>query len=72
MNCSQCGRTVREDDRVVSVSTFIGQGPPRFYLPVESEFPYSTYANIIVNTRSGDDVTLVVSKVEPWMNDNVP
>lgn len=63
---------LREDDRVVSVSTFIGQGPPRFYLPVESEFPYSTYANIIVNTRSGDDVTPVVSKVEPWMNDNVP
>jgi multidrug efflux pump subunit AcrB len=63
---------LREDERVVSVSTFIGQGPPRFYLPVESEFPYSTYANIIVNTRSGDDVTPVVSKVEPWMNDNVP
>ncbi|MDH3946038.1 MAG: efflux RND transporter permease subunit, partial [Chromatiales bacterium] len=63
---------LREDDRVVSVSTFIGQGPPRFYLPVESEFPYATYANIIVNTRSGDDVTPVVSKVEPWMNTNVP
>ena len=63
---------LRADDRVLSVSTFIGQGPPRFYLPVESEFPYSTYANIIVNTRSSDDVSAVVSRVEPWMNDNVP
>ncbi len=63
---------LREDERVVSVSTFIGQGPPRFYLPVESEFPYQTYANIIVNTRTGADVKAVSTEVEPWMNENVP
>ena len=61
-----------EDDRVESVSVFIGQGPPRFYLPVESEFPYETYANIVINTKSGDDVNPVVAEMEPWMNENVP
>ncbi|MDJ0686014.1 MAG: efflux RND transporter permease subunit [Alphaproteobacteria bacterium] len=61
-----------EDERIESVSIFIGQGPPRFYLPVESEFPYETYANIVVNTRSSDDVGPVVETLEPWMKDSVP
>ena len=38
-----------EDDRVTAVSSFIGQGPPRFYLPVEPEKQYSCYAQLIVN-----------------------
>ncbi len=63
---------IMEDDRVESVSSFIGQGPPRFYLPVDSEFPYETYANLIVNTRSSDDVRAIVAGLEPWMNDNIP
>ncbi len=62
---------ILEDERVESVSVFIGQGPPRFYLPVESEFPYETYANLIINTKSGGDVPDVVADLEPWMNDNV-
>ena len=63
---------ILEDERVESVSVFIGQGPPRFYLPVESEFPYETYANLVVNTKSGDDVDPVVADLEPWMTENVP
>ncbi len=62
---------IMEDERVESVSTFIGQGPPRFYLPVDSEFPYETYANIVVNTKTGDDVSPVVADLERWMNENV-
>ncbi len=61
---------ILEDERVESVSTFIGQGPPRFYLPVDSEFPYETYANLVVNTRSGDDVKPVIAELEPWMKEN--
>ena len=32
--------------QVDSVSSFIGQGPPRFYLPVNPETPHSSYAQI--------------------------
>ena len=31
------------DPRVVSTGTFMGAGGPRFYLPVDPEFPYSSY-----------------------------
>ena len=35
-------------------------GPPRFYLPVDPEFPYQSYAQIIVNTKDLDSVTTAV------------
>lgn len=59
-----------EDPRVVSVSTFVGSGPPRFYLPVDSESPYQSFANIIVNTTSGDVVPAVAEETKTWLNDN--
>ncbi len=57
---------------VDSVSAFIGQGPPRFYLPVESEFPYSSYAQLIVNMGSLHDVYRLVSTLPTWNKKNYP
>ncbi|MFC3909120.1 efflux RND transporter permease subunit [Legionella dresdenensis] len=57
---------------VASVSAFIGQGPPRFYLPVESEFPYSSYAQLIVNMKSLQDVDDLVANLPAWNNENYP
>jgi multidrug efflux pump subunit AcrB len=59
-------------DYVTAVSTFIGQGPPRFYLPVDSEQPYPSYAQLVVNTRTPADVDRLVSELRPWVKDNVP
>lgn len=61
-----------KDPGVSSVSTFIGQGPPRFYLPVESEFPYSSYAQLIVNMKSLKDVDRLVATLPAWNNENFP
>lgn len=57
---------------VVSVSSFIGQGPPRFYLPVDSEFPYPSYANLVINTETSADVAAIVADLEPWLDANTP
>jgi multidrug efflux pump subunit AcrB len=61
-----------KDEGVTSVSTFIGQGPPRFYLPVESEFPYSSYAQLIVNMKSLKDVDRLVAALPAWNNNQFP
>lgn len=61
-----------EDKGVTSVSTFIGQGPPRFYLPVESEFPYSSYAQLIVNMKSLNDVDELVATLPKWNTKEFP
>jgi multidrug efflux pump subunit AcrB len=60
------------DPRVVDASTFIGGGPPRFYLPVDPELPYETYAQIIVNTKTLDDVYGLVADLEPWVREKLP
>ena len=61
-----------DDPGVSSVSTFIGQGPPRFYLPVESEFPYSSYSQIIVNMKNVKDVDRLVATLPAWNTKQFP
>ncbi len=60
------------DDRVTAVSTFIGQGPPRFYLPVEPEKPYSSYAQLIVNVRDLKSLNELIPEITVWTDENVP
>ncbi|WP_454782197.1 efflux RND transporter permease subunit [Legionella sp. WA2022007384] len=68
----QLEKKLLADPGVTSVSTFIGQGPPRFYLPVESEFPYSSYAQLIVNMKSLKDVDRMVATLPAWNSKNYP
>src|SRR5690606_20083849 len=53
---------VQQHPATASVSAFIGKGPPRFYLPVSAEDPYTSYAQIIVNTKSLDGVNELVAE----------
>ncbi len=61
-----------KDDRVTAVSTFVGNGPPRFYLPVDPELPNASYGQIIVSTHSFADIQPLADELEPWLKENVP
>ena len=63
---------LNEQPTVASISTFIGQGPPRFYLPVSPEDPNPSYAQIVVNTHTLPDVDELIAVLDPWMVENVP
>ena len=63
---------VQQHDATASVSAFIGKGPPRFYLPVSAEDPYTSYAQIIVNTKSLAGVDQLVNDTDAWVKANVP
>ncbi|TVQ55542.1 MAG: efflux RND transporter permease subunit [Phycisphaerales bacterium] len=52
------------ESEITSVTSFIGQGPPRFYLPVTPELPYASYAHLIVNTTSVDAVEQLASDLQ--------
>jgi len=56
----------------VSVSAFIGQGPPRFYLPVSAEDPYTSYAQLVINTNSLAGVDQLVRDADAWVQENIP
>lgn len=58
-------------DGVTTVNTFVGQGPPRFYLPVEPEQPYSSYAQLIVNTTKPGVVDGLIADIQAWGENNL-
>jgi multidrug efflux pump subunit AcrB len=63
---------LNKDDRVDSVSSFIGAGGPRFYLPLDPELPYASYAQLVVNTKSLEGVDALIADLEPWVTEAVP
>ncbi len=63
---------LHEHSATASVSSFVGKGPPRFYLPVSAEDPYTSYGQIIVNTNSLDGVDQLVADTDAWVREHVP
>ena len=58
------------DPRVKNLGTFVGAGGPRFYLPVDPEFPYPEFVQLIVNTHTFEDVDSLYREMEPWLEEN--
>jgi multidrug efflux pump subunit AcrB len=56
---------------IQSIAAFIGQGPPRFYLPVEPEKPYSSYGQLIVSLKDFRDAEKLMREIEVWVNENL-
>ena len=61
-----------KDDRVDGIASFIGAGGPRFYLPLDPELPYASYAQLVVNTTSLEGVDALIGELEPWVAEAVP
>ncbi len=60
------------DERVKDVGTFIGAGGPRFYLPVDPEFPYPEFGQLIVNTPSYAEIEGLVKELRATLPDEFP
>ena len=58
--------------KVTGIATFVGQGPPRFYLPVDPEMAYPSYGQVVVNVGSLDEVGEVMDHIGPWLRENTP
>jgi multidrug efflux pump subunit AcrB len=60
------------DDRVEAVATFIGAGPPRFYLPVDPEGQSAAYAQLIVNVKDFRDIDAMADEYDAWVKRQYP
>jgi multidrug efflux pump subunit AcrB len=60
------------DDRVANYAAFIGGGGPRFYLPVDPEFPYASFGQVVVNTPSFAEVDPLYREMTAWTRDEFP
>ncbi len=55
-----------EEEVVVATASFIGQGPPRFYLPVDSEIPTQSYGQIVINLTDYEEIDGLRQRMEAW------
>jgi multidrug efflux pump subunit AcrB len=60
------------DERVDNVASFIGSGPPRFYLPVEPESVNPAYAQLVVNLRDFKAIDGLIKDLTPWLAETYP
>jgi len=61
-----------DDPRIEGVATFVGAGGPRFYLPLDPELPYASYAQLVVNTTSLEAVDTLIEDLRPWVEQALP
>lgn len=62
----------QEDEKVDSISSFIGAGPPRFYLPVDPEFIYSNYGQLLINFKRYQDIDPFIAQHHQWLQNEFP
>jgi multidrug efflux pump subunit AcrB len=65
-------RMLLDDPRVKDVSAFIGAGPPRFYLPVESDPPNPSYGELIVTVHDFKEINGLINELEEYFVVNFP
>ena len=65
-------RHLETDKRVTGVASFIGAGPPRFYLPVDPEPANPSYAQIIVNVDDYLQIPNITKSLAEWVTKNQP
>ena len=63
---------LQKDDRVKDIATFIGAGPPRFYLPVEPESSNPAYGQLVVNVHDYREIDSVIAEISPFLVENFP
>ena len=61
-----------QDPRVTDVATFVGGGPPRFYLPVEPEPENPAYGQLVVNVSDYTEIDSIIAELQPWVIDSFP
>jgi multidrug efflux pump subunit AcrB len=72
MDIRKAEEKLLNDERIESLATFVGMGPPRFYLPVEPEIPYQSYAQFIINIHDHETINGLIEELEPWFKENYP
>lgn len=69
---SRIEKQLATDERVVNTASFIGAGPPRFYLPVEPEALNAAYAQVVVNVNDYRDIPSILEDTQAWLSENTP
>ena len=65
-------KILKKDERVKSISSFIGTSSPRFHTTYASKMPAKNYAQFIVNTHSNHETEELLNEFTPKYADYFP
>lgn len=65
-------RVLRADERVISVTSFIGSSSPRFHATYSPQMPAANYAQFIVDTKSSKATAAVLKEYTPRYENAFP
>jgi len=68
----QAVELIKRHEEVVSAAVFTGGTAPRFYYNVEPKEPANYLAQILINTRSAEDVAPLLVKLRQELDQSVP
>lgn len=63
---------IRDDERLVSYTSFTGTSAPRFYYNFSPHFPQSNFAQLLINTSSIEATDEWVEELENTLGDQIP
>ncbi len=63
---------IKDHPHVQSVSSFIGEGPPRFYLAMQPQMPNPAYGQVIINLEDSEHLDEVQDFAEKHLKSNYP
>jgi multidrug efflux pump len=63
---------LRDDPDVVAVTSYVGSGSPRFYLPLDVQTPNLNLGQMMVMTKGGDARERVLAKIQDLFDNDFP
>jgi multidrug efflux pump subunit AcrB len=65
-------KELMEHPDIVSIGSFIGEGAPRFYLPMDPRFPNQSFGQLIINLNDSSSLDRVMDYINEYLNRNFP
>jgi multidrug efflux pump len=65
-------KQLKEDPDVVAVTSYVGNGSPRFYLPLDVQTPNLNLGELMVMTKGGEARERVLAKIQHLFDTGVP
>lgn len=61
-----------QDERILDATAYIGEGPPRFYLPEAPEPNNPSYGQLIFEVQNYQEIENIFEQYRPWLAENFP
>ncbi|MDX2480975.1 MAG: efflux RND transporter permease subunit, partial [Desulfuromusa sp.] len=63
---------LRQDQRVVDITSFVGTASPRFFVTYAPQFPETNFAQMLINTTSAEATDKIVADLIPVLHNALP